>query len=209
MINNGDDIRILIADDHSIVREGLLAIIAGQDGMAAVGVAVNGREAVDAWSRYRPDVALFDLRMPVLDGVAAVQEIRRQHPGAKIIILTTFDTDNDVARAMKAGAKGYLLKDAPREEIFDCIRKVHHGDVHVSAGLVAKLADGLRNEELTQRELDVLKLLALGKNNRDIGSSLYVEESTVKSHLRRIFTKLHVVSRTEAICLAIRRGLVE
>jgi len=204
-----DRIRVLIADDHVTVREGLAAMIGRQPDMMVVAEAANGREAVDLWTKYCPDVALLDLRMPTLDGVGAIKEIREQHASARVIVLTTFDTDNEISRAIKAGAKGYLLKDAQREELLECIRKVHAGETCIPPSLVAKLAAGMSSEALTGRELDVLTLLARGKSNKEIGVNLYISETTVKSHLRSIFTKLNVLSRTEAITTASRRGLVQ
>jgi two-component system NarL family response regulator len=204
-----DKIRVLVADDHVTVREGLAAIIGRQPDMMVVGEAADGREAVNVWLKCRPDVALLDLRMPLLDGVGSIDEIRRQDAAARIVVLTTFDTDNEISRAIKAGAKGYLLKDAQREELLECIRKVHAGETCIAPSLVAKLAAGMSSEPLTGRELDVLALLARGKSNKEIGMNLYISETTVKSHLRSIFTKLNVLSRTEAITAASRQGLVQ
>lgn len=202
-------IRVLVADDHVTVLEGLTSIIGRQPDMEVVAQAANGREAVELWGQCQPDVALLDLRMPVLDGVGAIEEIRQKQPGARMVVLTTFDTDADISMAIKAGAKGYLLKDAPREELLACIRKVYAGETVVSPSLVAKLASGLANEPLTGRELEVLGLLAKGRSNKEIGTHLYIGETTVKSHLRSIFTKLNVLSRTEAVATASRRGLVQ
>ncbi len=204
-----DRIRVLIADDHVTVLEGLAAIIGRQTDMDVVAQAANGREAIELWQQYRPDITLLDLRMPILDGVGAIGEIRRQQASARIIVLTTFDSDNEIARAIKAGAKGYLLKDARREELLDCIRKVNAGQTWVPTALAAKLAESMSSESLTGRELDVLSLLAHGKSNKEIGSRLFITETTVKSHLRSIFSKLNVLSRTEAITTASRRGLVQ
>lgn len=203
-----DRIRVLIADDHVTVLEGLVAIIGRQADMKVVAEAGDGREAVDLWQKHRPDVTLLDLRMPTLDGVGAIDEIRRQNFSARIIVLTTFDSDNEVAGAIKAGAKGYLLKDARREDLLDCIRKVNSGKTCIPPALAAKLAESMSSEPLTGRELDVLTLLTKGKSNKEIGSHLYITETTVKSHLRSIFSKLNVLSRTEAITTASRRGLV-
>ncbi len=203
-----DKIQVLVADDHVTVREGLAAIIGRQPDMQVVGEAANGREAVDLWLQHRPDVTLLDLRMPLLDGVGAMDAIRQQDASARIVVLTTFDTDNEIARAIKSGAKGYLLKDAQREELLECVRKVHGGETCIAPALVAKLAAGISSEALTGRELDVLTLLARGKSNKEIGVNLYISETTVKSHLRSIFAKLNVLSRTEAITVASRRGLV-
>jgi len=177
--------------------------------MEVVAEAANGLEAVELWLKHRPDVTLLDLRMPMLDGVGAIEEIRRQSTSARIVVLTTFDLDNEISRAIKAGAKGYLLKDARREELLDCIRKVNRGQTCVPTALAAKLAESMSSEPLTGRELDVLNLLASGKSNKEIGSQLFITETTVKSHLRSIFGKLNVLSRTEAITTASRRGLVQ
>jgi DNA-binding NarL/FixJ family response regulator len=201
-------IRVLVADDHVTVLEGLAAIIGRQPDMVVVAQAANGREAVDLWQTHRPNVGLFDLRMPVLDGVGAIDEIRGRDASARVIVLTTFDTDIDISKAIKAGARGYLLKDAPREELLTCIRKVHSGETSIAQSLVARLAAGMSSEPLTGRELEVLSLLARGKSNKEIGTNLYISETTVKSHLRSIFTKLNVLSRTEAVAAAHRRGLV-
>jgi len=202
-------IRVLVADDHVTVLEGLVAIIDRQAEMSVVAQASNGREAVDFWRKHRPDVALLDLRMPILDGIGALEQIRQQDSSARVIVLTTFDNDADISKAIKAGAKGYLLKDAPREELLASIRTVHSGETAISPALVTKLAAGLSNKLLTGRELEVLTLLARGKSNKEIGKNLYISETTVKSHLRSIFTKLDVLSRTEAIATASRRGLIQ
>lgn len=204
-----DGIRVLVADDHVTVLEGLAAIIGRQADMSVVAQAANGRDAVDLWQVHRPDIGLLDVRMPVLDGVGAIEEIRRRDASARIIMLTTFDTDADISNAIKAGAKGYLLKDAPREELLAAIRRVHAGETSIAQSLVTKLASGISSEALTGRELAVLALLAHGKSNREIGANLYISETTVKSHLRSIFAKLNVLSRTEAITVASRRGLVQ
>lgn len=202
-------VRVLVADDHVTVREGLSAIIGRQADMEIVGEAANGREAVELWQSLHPDVTLLDVRMPEQDGVASITEIRQREPSARIIVLTTFDTDNDIARAIGAGAKGYLLKDAKREELLDAIRRVHQGETVIPPSLVAKLAAGMSSEPLTVRELDVLQLLALGKSNKEIGLKLYISDTTVRSHIRGIFAKLNVLSRTEAVAVATRRGLIK
>jgi two-component system NarL family response regulator len=200
---------VLIADDHVTVIAGLASIIGMQPDMIVVAEAANGREAADLWRKHRPDVALLDLRMPVLDGVGAIEEIRQENLTARFIVLTTYDTDNEIYRAVKAGAKGYLLKDSRREELLDCIRRVSRGETCIPPSLVEKLAAGMRSETLTGRELDVLALLARGKSNKEIGANLYISETTVKAHLRSVFSKLNVLSRTEAIAAASRRGLVQ
>ena len=204
----GDTIRVLIADDHVTVREGLAAIIHRQPDMTVVAEADTGESAVNLWRSQRPDVTLLDLRMPILDGVGAIEQIRAEDPLARIVVLTTFDTDNEISQAIRAGARGYILKDAQREELLNTIRRVHAGETCIPPALVAKLAAGMCSEALTGRELEVLTLLAQGQGNRDIGGSLSISEATVKTHLRSIFAKLNVLSRTEAIAVATRRGLV-
>jgi two-component system NarL family response regulator len=204
-----DKIRVLIADDHITVLEGLAAIISRQPDMEVVAEASDGRQVVELWRKNRPDVALIDLRMPALDGVAAIEEIRRDDAAARFIILTTFDTDNDLLNAVRAGAKGYLLKDSRREELLDCIRRVNSGETCLPASLVQKLAASLSREALTSREVEVLEYLARGKSNKEIGAFLGIGETTVKSHLGSIFRKLDVLSRTEAIAMASRLGLIK
>jgi len=203
-----DKIRVLIADDHVTVLEGLAAIIGRQPDMMVVAEAADGQEAVDLWTEHHPDVTLLDLRMPTLDGVGVIENIRKQEASARVIVLTTYDNDTEILRAIKAGTKAYLLKDARREELLDCIRRVNRGETCIPASLAEKLAAGLSNESLTGRELNVLELLAQGKSNKEIGVNLYISETTVKSHLRSIFRKLNVLSRTEAITVASRRGLI-
>lgn len=202
-------IRVLIADDHSVVRTGLVSLIEDQADMTVAGEASNGREAVELWKKHRPDVTLLDLRMPELDGLSAIKAIRAAAENARIIVLTTYDDDEDIYCAIQAGAKGYLLKDVPREALMDCVRRVHRGDMCVPVHLATKLAHRVSGETLSQREIEVLKLMAQGKSNKQIGSALFISEGTVKSHLKRIFRKLGVISRTEAIANATRRGLIQ
>ncbi len=168
----------------------------------------DGRGAVELWRQHRPDVTLMDLRMPQLDGVSAIYEIRAIEPNARIIVLTTFDGDEDIYRGMRAGAKSYLLKDVRREELFQCIREVHSGRTFLPPAVAAKLAERLPTEELSPRELEVLQLLAQGKPNKLIGADLAITEVTVKSHVQSVFRKLNVLSRTEALAVATRRGLL-
>ena len=204
-----DRIRVLIADDHTTVLAGLASMIGLQPDMVVVAQATNGSDAVELWRKHSPDVTMLDLRMPKLDGVGVLTEIRRQDASARVIVLTTYDTDIEIYRAVKAGAKGYLLKDARGEELLDCIRKVNAGETCIPQALVKKLATGISNETLTDRELEVLTLLARGKSNKEIGAGLFISEFTVKGHLRNIFTKLNVLSRTEATTTALRRGLIQ
>jgi DNA-binding NarL/FixJ family response regulator len=184
-------IRVLIADDHDVVREGLVSMIRrNRADMTLVGEAGTGREAVELWNEHRPDVTLLDLRMPELDGVDVIKEIRATDEKARIIVLTTFDGDEDICRAIQAGAKGYLLKDVPREALMDSIRRVHAGETSVPVHVVAKLADRVSGETLSKREIEVLKLMAQGKSNKEIASALFINEGTVKSHGKAIFVKM-------------------
>jgi DNA-binding NarL/FixJ family response regulator len=201
-------IRILIADDHTVLRDGLAAIIEQEPDMDVVAEAGDGRQAVEFWKKQRPDITLMDLRMPGLEGVDAIYEIRAADPNARIIVLTTFDGDEDIYRALRAGAKSYLLKDVRREELFQCIREVHAGKTFVPPAVAAKLAERLPGDELTPREFEVLQLLAEGKPNKLIGVAMAITEVTVKSHVQSLFKKLNVLSRTEAIAVANRRGLL-
>src|SRR6266481_5698169 len=202
-------IGILIADDHSVLRQGLVSLIGFESDMMVVGEAGNGREAVELWKRHRPEVTMLDLRMPELDGVGVIKQIRAADENARIIVLTTFDGDEDIYRAIQAGAKGYLLKDVPREALMDCISRVNAGETCVPVHLAAKLAERVSGETLSGREIDVLKLMAQGKSNKEIGSALFISEGTVKSHVKAIFAKMNVISRTEAVASATRRGLIQ
>ena len=202
-------IRVLIVDDHSVVRRGLAAIIDMEEDAIVVGQAGDGAEAIDLWRKLHPDVVLMDLRMPGVDGVEAIRRIRSEDPEAGIIVLTTFDHDEDIYAGLRAGAKAYLLKDEEPEELFRCIRAVHAGEAYLQPKVAAKLAQRVQEEPLTEREEQTLKLLAEGKSNRAIGEVLHISESTVKSHMKRLFVKLDVTSRSEAISLAARRGLVK
>jgi DNA-binding NarL/FixJ family response regulator len=202
-------IRILIADDHSVVREGLVSLVKRKSDMVVVGEASNGREAVDLWKEHRPDVTVLDLRMPELDGVGAIKEIRELDANAHIVVLTTYDGDEDIYRAIKAGAKAYLLKDTARDALVDCVRRVHAGETYLPPPLAAKLAERVSGAGLSAREMEVLQRMAAGKSNKEIGAELFISEGTVKSHVKGIFTKLDVVSRTEAIAIATRRGLIQ
>ena len=203
-----DCIRILIAEDHTVVRDGLVAIIKQQQDMDVVAEAGNGQQAVELWKAHRPDITLMDLRLPGLDGVDAIYAIRAADPYARIVVLTTFDGDEDIYRGMRAGAKSYLLKDVRREELFQCIREVHAGKTFVPPAIAAKLAEHLPSQKLSPRELEVLRLLADGKPNKLIGAALSISEVTVKSHVQGVFRKLNVLSRTEAIAVATRKGLL-
>src|SRR6201993_4501043 len=202
-------IRILIADDHSVVREGLVSLVKRKADMTVVAEASNGREAVDLWKEHRPDVALLDLRMPELDGVGAIKEIRELDENAQIVVLTTYDGDEDIYRAIKAGAKAYLLKDTARDALVETVRRVHAGETYLPPQLAAKLAERVSGQALSPREIEVLQRMAVGKSNKEIGTELFISEGTVKTHIKSIFSKLDVVSRTEAVAAANRRGLIQ
>src|SRR5438552_3169262 len=199
-------VRILIADDHPIFRQGIVAVIESEPGMTVVAEAGNGREAVD---QHRPDVALIDLKMPELDGVGAITAIRQEFPSANVLVLTTFDRDEDIYRSVRAGAKSYLLKDAPAHELLAAIRDVSQGYRRLSPEVADKLAEHVTSPQLTERELDVLRAMAEGKSNREIGAALFISEGTVKTHVNSILGKLGVEDRTQAVTAALRRGLVE
>ena len=201
-------IRILIADDHSVVREGLVSLIKRKADMTVVAEGSNGREAVDFWKEHRPDVTLLDLRMPVMEGVEVVRQLRSRDPNARVIVLTTYDTDDEISRALKAGAKAYVLKDISADDLMSCIRDVLAGKTYLAPAAAAKLAEGVTRVQLTPREMATLKLLADGKANKEIATALDISERTVKTHLAHLFEKLGVTSRTEAIKVATRRGLV-
>lgn len=204
-------VRILLADDHEVVRDGLVAIVNQEPDMVVVADVGNGRAAVDQWRIHRPDVTLMDVRMPVLDGVAAIAEIRAIDPDARIVILTTFDADEDLYRAIRAGAKAYLLKDVKREVLFDCIRHVHAGTAFFPPAVAARLLDltgPARRDALTARETQVLHLVADGLSNKAIATRLSITEVTVKSHVQGILRKLGALSRTQAIAVAHRTGLL-
>jgi two-component system NarL family response regulator len=205
---DGSVIRVLVADDHPIYREGLICLIDRQPGMKVVAEASSGRAAVDAFASLAPDVSLIDLKMPGLDGVEAIAMIREKDATARLVILTAFAIDEDIYRALRAGARGYLLKDMTREELIDCIRTVHAGRTSIPPEIAARLAERVTTTELTVRERQVLGLVAKGRGNRDIGHALTVTEGTVKVHVNNILAKLGVASRTEAVTLALRRGMV-
>src|SRR5260370_24447948 len=189
-----DVIRVLVAEDHTVVRDGLVAIIKQEADMDVVAERVDGQHAAELWKKHRPDITLMDLRMPGLDGVNDIYQIRAADPNARIIVLTTYDGDEDIYRGMRAGAKSYLLKDVRREELFQCIREVHAGRTFLPPAVAAKLAERLPTEELTPREQDVLRLLAEGKPNKLIAAALSITQVTLKSHRQSDFRKLKLLS---------------
>jgi two-component system, NarL family, response regulator len=201
-------IRVLIADDHAVVREGLASIIVGETDMRLAGKAANGEEAVALWQSLKPDIGLFDLRMPLVDAVEAIKRIRAADDSAKVIIITTFDGDEDIYRALRAGAKGYILKDATMEQIGACIRAVNAGKPFIPPPIAEKLATRMYFDDLSPREVEILQLMARGASNKDIAARLSVSLATVKFHVNNVMTKLGANSRTEAVAIAAKRGLV-
>ncbi|UBF30380.1 response regulator transcription factor (plasmid) [Kovacikia minuta CCNUW1] len=200
-------IRILIVDDHAVVQQGLIAIIDEESDMTVVGQAQNGIEAIALFRQTQPDVTLMDLRMPEMGGVEAITALCDEFDTARIIVLTTYDGDEDIYRGLRAGAKGYLLKDSKPSELRTAIRTVHGGQQYIPPHVGAKLVQRLNNPELTDRELEVLKLVAQGLSNLEISSALTISESTVKSNINRILSKLGAKDRTQATIIALKRGL--
>lgn len=199
---------VLVVDDHSLVRTGVVNIINHEPDLHVVAEAANGVEAVEAYRKHRPDITMVDLRMPVMDGVEAVRQIRAMDPQAKLVVLTTYDTDEDISRALKAGANAYALKDITADALVRCIRDVLAGKTYLAPSAAAKLAEGMSRVQVTPRELSTLRLMADGRSNKEIAGELGISERTVKSHLGHLFEKLGVTSRTEAVKIATRRGLV-
>ena len=202
-------IRVLCVDDHPIVRDGLRAVISTQRDMTVVDEAAEGQAAVTKYREHRPDVVVMDLRMPSLGGVEATRQIRKEFPGSRIIVLTTYEGDEDIHRALEAGAQGYLLKDMVRTELLQTIRDVLAGHRHISPAVAARLAEHTPRTALTERELEVLRLIAKGLRNKEIGAQLDIAEDTVKIHIKNIFCKLEVIDRTEAVVAASRRGFIQ
>jgi len=200
--------RILLVDDHALLRTGVANIINQEPDLHVIAEASNGAEGVAAFTRHHPDVTLLDLRMPVMEGVEAVRHIRVHDPKAKVIVLTTYDADEDIARALEAGAKAYILKDISADALVACIHEVLAGKTYLAPAAAAKLAERVTRVQLTPRELAALRLMAEGKANKEIAADLGISERTVKSHLGHLFEKLGVTSRTEAVKVATRRGLV-
>jgi DNA-binding NarL/FixJ family response regulator len=206
-----DTIRILIADDHPVVREGLAGMLAGQSDFEVVGLAADGDTAVTMHHSLSPDVTLMDLRMPVLDGVGAIEAIKTRQPSANVLVLTTYDSDADIVRAVEAGATGYLLKDTPREELFRAIRAAARGDSVLAPTVAAHLMTRMRapaEENLSAREIEVLQQVAKGASNREIGKTLHISTATVKTHLIHIYNKLGVDDRTAAVTTALEKGII-
>ncbi|WP_164008415.1 response regulator [Pyxidicoccus trucidator] len=202
-------IRILVADDHPLLREGLAAMVAGQADMALVAEAENGEQAVQAFREHRPDITLMDVRMPTMGGIDAIAAIRAEFPSARIIVLTTYRGDAQALRAIKAGASGYLLKSMLRKELVETIRGVHAGHRRIDVAIASELAEHRADDELTQRERDVLSQVAAGGANKEIATRLGISEETVKSHVKNVMNKLGASDRTQAVVVALKRGIID
>jgi len=207
-MKKGKPIRVLCVDDHPIVREGMAAIMSVQPDIVSVGEAGDGQTAIARYRELKPDVVVMDLRMAVMGGVEATMQIRKEFPGARIIVLTTYEGDEDIHRALEAGAQAYLLKDMVRTELLQTIRAVHAGQRHISAPAAARLAEHTPRTALSSRELEVLQLIAKGLRNKEIGAALDIAEDTVKIHIKNIFGKLEVIDRTQAVVIASQRGFI-
>ena len=202
-------IRILCVDDHPLMREGIIAVIQNEPDMLVVGEASNGQEALQEFRKHRPDITLMDLRLPDMSGIDALIAIRAEHAAARVIMLTTFEGDAEIQRALQAGARGYMLKSMPRKRLVEMIRKVHTGAKSIPPEIAAHLAEHLGDELLTRREVDVLQKMASGNRNRDIAEQLFISEETVKGHVKHIMEKLNASDRTEAVAIAVRRGIIQ
>lgn len=203
-----EPIRVMVVEDHHVVRQGLVALLSASPEVDVVGSAADGREAVELFSSLSPDVTLMDLQMPLMGGVEAIGRIRAAHPNARIIVLTTFDGDEDIYRALQAGAKAYLLKGMDMEELLAAVRAVHAGRARIPASIAEKLAGRVSGQELTTRERDVLERIVAGRANKEIASDLNISEATVKSHVNSLLNKLGVGDRTHAAMVALQRGIV-
>ena len=201
-------IRVLVVDDHPVVRQGLVAMLEEAPDILVVGQAENGREALAVFRQQQPDATLMDLRMPQMDGVAAITAICAEFPAARIIVLTTYDSDEDIYQGLRSGAKGYLLKDAEPEELLSAIRAVHKGQKYIPPQVGAKLLERMASPELSNRELEVLQLITTGKSTQAISKALHITERTVNFHINHILSKLGVEDRTQAVVVALRRGIV-
>ena len=212
-----ENIKVLIVDDHTVVRDGLMTMLGREEDFTVVGEAQNGLDAVERARELQPNVILMDLRMPEMDGVEAMRRIRDQDPEVKFIVLTTFDSDEYIFDAIEAGAKGYLLKDASREDLFQAVRAVHRGESLITPAVTARILDRFTQlsrqasptDLLSEREVEVLQLISRGAANKEIGASLSISESTVKTHVANIFNKVEVNDRTDAVTQALQRGIIK
>jgi two-component system NarL family response regulator len=201
-------IRILIAEDHAVVRQGFIALLRLVEGFEIVAEATNGLQALALFREHRPDIALMDLRMPGAGGVETIIAIRKEFPDARIIVLTTFDGDEDIFRAIQAGARAYLLKGMSADELIDAIQTVHRGRSRIPPAIAERLAERVSGNALTERETEVLKTIVAGKSNKEIAAALFISEATVKTHINNLLSKLGVTDRTQAATMALHRGIV-
>lgn len=201
-------IRILTVDDHPLLREGINTLINNQPDMCIVGEASSGREAIECFRALRPDIILLDVRMPDMNGIDALVAIRSEFPDARIIMLTTSEGDVEIQRALRAGARGYILKSMPPKDLVDAVRQVHAGKKRIPSSVAAHLAEHYSDEDLTAREIEVLQQIAGGNRNRDIAQSLFISEETVKVHIKHIMEKLGANDRTQAVAIALKRGII-
>jgi DNA-binding NarL/FixJ family response regulator len=203
-----ESIRIMVVEDHHVVRQGLMALIKTIPGLEVVAEAPDGTQAIEAFRQHTPDITLMDLRLPNIGGVDAITAIRAEFPSARIIVLTTFDGDEDIYRALQAGARGYLLKGMDADELVDAIRTVHSGKTRIPPSVAQRLAGRIGGQELTSRETEVLRQIVAGKSNKEIASHLFISEATVKTHINSLLGKLGVTDRTQAATTALQRGIV-
>jgi len=207
-----DAIRLMLVDDHPVVRDGLRGMLSGQPGFEVVCEAANGAEALEKMETCQPDVVLMDLRMPQMDGASAIQALRARWPAVRVLVLTTYDSDAEIMKAIEAGATGYLLKDAPREELYRAVQATAQGQSYLSPAVASRLVGQMRvpaQEPLSQRELEVLNWIARGASNKEIAHHLHISEATVKSHVLHLFAKLNVNDRTQAVTTALQLGIID
>src|SRR5262245_10704408 len=209
LMNDQIHIRVLSVDDHPLLNEGIASLINNQTDMQLIAQATSGGDAIEKFRGHRPDVTLMDLRLPDMSGIDAMIAIRTEFPDARVIILTTFEGDVEIQRALGAGARGYVLKSMPPKELVGVIRQVHAGKKRIPSEVAARLAEHLGEEDLTSREMEVLRYAAEGDRNRDIGAKLFISEETVKVHIKHIMEKLGASDRTQAVAIALRRGIIE
>jgi DNA-binding NarL/FixJ family response regulator len=208
-MNDQPRIRVFSVDDHPLLREGIAAIINNQPDMTVIAQSANGQDAIQQFKKHQPDVTLMDLRLPDMNGIDVLAGIRAEFPEARIIILTTFEGDVEIKRALEAGARGYLLKSMPPKELLEVIRQVHAGKKRIPPELAAELAEHISDEALTTREVEVLGQIAGGNRNRDIAEQLFISEETVKVHIKHIMEKLGASDRTQAVAIGVRRGIIQ
>jgi DNA-binding NarL/FixJ family response regulator len=208
-MNTGSKIKLLVVDDHPLLREGIAAMVQGQNDMIVVAEAANGQEAINEFHLHRPDVTVIDLQMPIMNGIDAIKTIRAELPDARFIVLTTYQGDVQALRALKAGASAYLLKNMLRKELLDTIRAVHAGRRRIPPEIAAELAEHVTDDALTERETEVLRRVAAGTSNKVIAAQLSLSEATVKAHMKSILSKLNANDRTHAVMIAMRRGFID